>query len=136
MFIFSFKKCESESEIRKVKMIYLIVFVVVFIVSVGVVALISKTIMMPTYETLMGESDFNVVNIGREMRFLQKFLVITGLISLFFQIFLFYLTFWACFKLGMGKIPSILWGIVALAPFVSVIPFVIILTRKFSPPIE
>ena len=131
MFIFSFKKCELESEIRKVKIIYSIIFIVLFVVSIGTVALISKTIMLPIYERGLGEGDFDIVE--KEMEKLEKISMITRPLSFPFQIFLLYLTIWACLKLGMRKIPSILWGIVALAPFVSLIPFIIILTRKFSP---
>jgi len=133
MFIFSFKKCELESEIRKVKIIYSIIFLVLFVVSIGTVALISKIIMLPTYEKMLGEGDFNIEKIEKEMGKLKKISMTTGSISFLFQIFLLYLTIWACLKLGMGKIPSVLWGIVALVPFVSLVPFIIILTQKFSP---
>lgn len=130
MFILSFKKCESESEIRKVKIIYSIIFIVSFIVSIGTVALISETVMMPTYEKMLEEGDFNI---EQEMEKLEKSLTITGFIPFLIQIFLLYFTVWACLKLGMRKLASILWGIVALAPFISLVPFIIILTRKFLP---
>jgi len=133
MFIFSFKKCQSESEIRKVKIIYSIIFIILFVVSIGMVALISETVMAPTYEKMLGEGNFGIEKIEKETENLKKISEVTGFMSFLFQIFLLYLTIWACLKLGMGKIPSILWGIVALVPFVSLIPFIIILTRKFSP---
>jgi hypothetical protein len=131
MSIFSFKKCELESEIRKVKIIYSIIFIILFVVSIGTVLLINETIISPIYEKGLGEGDFEIIE--KETENLKKISEVTGSMSFLFQIFLLYLTIWACLKLGMGKIPSILWGIVALVPFVSLIPFIIILTRKFSP---
>ena len=132
MIIFSFNKCTSESEARKVKKIYIISFIVLFIVLGLIVGLVSEILFRPIYEGLgeIGENDFAKIDQASEK--IQKVILITRPLSFFVEAFDFYLTVWVFLKLGTGKVASILWGFVALAPVVSFIPFIVIITRKFS----
>lgn len=127
MSIFSFKQCGSESEARKAKIIYSVIFISLFLIA-NIIILKGMTILMPIYEGLgLKEGDFEM---EKEFEKVKNFIRVIKPISILFQIFILYITIWASIKLGMGKIPSILWGIVALAPFVSLVPFIVILTRK------
>lgn len=108
----------------------MISFIVLFIVLGLITGLISEILIKPIYEGL-GENDFAKIDQVSEK--IEKLLLVTRPLLFLVEAFSFYITVWAFIRLGTGKLASILWGIVALAPFVSFVPFIVILTRKFSP---
>jgi hypothetical protein len=133
MIIFSFKKCVSESEAKKVKKFYLIISIVLFTIFYLVVGSISKNIFPSMNEELKkSQPDFKII-IKQAMEQSEKIPIPIKFVTFSIQASFIYLSVWACLKLGMGKIFSIILGIITLAPFISIIPFIIVLTRKFSP---
>ena len=128
MFIFSFKKCESELEVKRVKKVYLVIFIGLFIIPFIIVSITVTKLLLPIYEVGLGEGNF--VNIEERIEAIRPILFIIGFISFFIYLLLFYITIWACLKLGMEKILSILWGIVALLPLISFVTLIVILSQK------
>jgi len=133
MILFSFEKCVSQLEAKKVKKIYLISSIVLFIILGLIVGLVSKNMVNSFYEELgkIGYQNAEPIKIEQLMEKSEEVSKKVRPISFLTQLAILYLTIWACFKLGMGNFASIFLGVLTLVPFVSIIPFIVILTRKF-----
>ena len=134
MILFSFGKCVSELEAKKVKKIYLIASILLFIVLGLIVGLVSKNIVSSFYEEL-GKIDYQKgvpIKLEQLMEKSQEVARKIRPISFLAQFMILYLTIWACLKLGLGQFASIFLGVLTFVPFVSFVPFIVILTRKFS----
>jgi len=129
MSIFSFKKCESKSEARKVKIIYSILFIVLFVVSNSIATGIVPSLILKYC------SPFGVDFKGgwERIEACEKFTRVIAIINYPSGLLLLLLTIWAALKVGIKRGSSLFFGFLALLPVVSLTPFIIILTRKFSP---
>jgi len=120
---FFFERCSSKDEVKKVKIIYLVIFialiVIPFLLLSGYTSLYEEELYSP-YPSLYREQVIE----ARE--------ALVGILTFFAKIFLAYITIWVGSKFGMRTGWIVLFAIMAILPLLVWISFIIILTKKPS----
>lgn len=119
------KRCISKGEVRKVKIIYFIVFIALVIIPnllmVGYWSVYEEQLLSPDPFGWRAPFKENIIEGGK---------AIAAGLTIFSKIFLAYLTIWVAVKLGIRVGWSVILGIVAMLPLLVWVSVVIILTRK------
>ena len=104
---FFFERCTSKKEVKKVKVIYFIIFIALIII--------------PRLSIFISDKEGVIVGM----------IIMFGfLLGLFAKPLLAYITIWAAWKFGLGVGRTALLGIMAILPILVWVSIIIILTQK------